>query len=48
MSERELTGVFMDAMASRGVTTPATQDVVRITSAGVRRRGRGDRQRAGG
>jgi Xaa-Pro aminopeptidase len=32
-SERELTGVFMDAMASRGVTTPATQDVVRITSA---------------
>jgi Xaa-Pro aminopeptidase len=33
-SERELTGVFMDAMASRGVTTPATQDVVRITTAG--------------
>ena len=33
VSERELTGVFMDAMASRGVTTPATQDVVRITSA---------------
>ena len=31
--ERDLTGVFMDAMASRGVTTPATQDVVRITSA---------------
>ena len=31
--ERELTGVFMDAMASRGVTTPATQDVVHITSA---------------
>jgi Xaa-Pro aminopeptidase len=30
--ERELTGVFMDAMASRGVTTPATQDVVRITT----------------
>jgi len=29
--ERELTGVFMDAIASRGVTTPATQDVVRIT-----------------
>ncbi len=34
VSERELTGVFMDAMASRGVTTPATQDVVRVTSAG--------------
>ena len=33
LSERELTGVFMDAMASRGVTTPATQDVVRVTSA---------------
>jgi Xaa-Pro dipeptidase len=32
LSERELTGVFMDAMASRGVTTPATQDVVRVTS----------------
>jgi Xaa-Pro aminopeptidase len=31
--ERELTAVFMDAMATRGVTTPATQDVVRITSA---------------
>src|SRR4051812_10897838 len=26
VSERELTGVFMDAMASRGITTPATQD----------------------
>ena len=37
VSERELTGVFMDAMASRGVTTPATQDVVRITSAGAPR-----------
>ncbi len=33
VSERELTGVFMDAMASSGVTTPATQDVVRVTSA---------------
>jgi Xaa-Pro aminopeptidase len=33
VSERRLTGVFMDAMASRGVTTPATQDVVRATSA---------------
>ena len=31
-TERELTGVFMDAMATSGVTTPATQDVVRITS----------------
>ncbi len=35
VSERELTGVFMDAMASQGVTTPATQDVVRISGAGV-------------
>lgn len=34
VNERELTGAFMDAMASRGVTTPARQDVVRITSAG--------------
>ena len=32
VSERELTGVFMDAMASHGITTPLTQDVVRITS----------------
>lgn len=32
-TERELTGVYMDAMASCGITTPATQDVVRITSA---------------
>ena len=32
ISERQLTGVFMDAMASLGVTTPATQDVVRVTS----------------
>ncbi len=37
VSERELTGVFMDAMASQGVTTPATQDVVRITTAGRER-----------
>jgi Xaa-Pro dipeptidase len=37
VSERELTGVFMDAMASRAVTTPATQDVVRITSVGAAR-----------
>ena len=27
VTERELTGVFMDAMALAGVTTPATQDV---------------------
>jgi Xaa-Pro dipeptidase len=32
VSQRELTGVYMDAIASRGVTTPATQDVVRITT----------------
>ncbi len=37
VSERELTGVFMDAMASRGVTTPATQDVVHITTTGTAR-----------
>src|SRR3546814_12586976 len=36
VGERELTAVFMDAMASSGVTTPATQDVVRITSRGPR------------
>lgn len=30
-SERALTAVFMDAMASQGVTTPATQDIVRIS-----------------
>ncbi|MDG2029130.1 MAG: M24 family metallopeptidase [Acidimicrobiales bacterium] len=29
-TERSLTGAFMDAMASEGVTTPATQDVVRV------------------
>jgi Xaa-Pro aminopeptidase len=46
VSERELTGVFMDAMASRGVTTPATQDVVRITSTGADR-GAGGGVRAG-
>jgi Xaa-Pro aminopeptidase len=37
VGERALTAVFMDAMASLGVTTPATQDVVRITSTGSRR-----------
>ncbi len=34
VTERHLTGVFMDAMASLGVTTPATQDVVHVVSAG--------------
>lgn len=42
VSERELTGVFMDAMATRGVTTPATQDVVRITTARAARGAGGD------
>ncbi len=32
VTERQLTGVFMEAMASAGVTTPATQDVAWITS----------------
>jgi Xaa-Pro dipeptidase len=32
ITERQLTGVFMEAMASSGVTTPATQDVAWITS----------------
>ncbi len=32
VTERELTGVFMEAMASSGVTTPANQDVAWITS----------------
>ena len=32
VSERQLAGVFMDAMASAGVTTPLTQDVARIVS----------------
>jgi Xaa-Pro dipeptidase len=32
ITERELTGIFMEAMASAGVTTPATQDVAWITS----------------
>ncbi len=43
VTERELTGVFMDAMASRGVTTPATQDVVRVTTAGAARTAGGRR-----
>jgi Xaa-Pro aminopeptidase len=32
VSERDLTAAFMQAMASRGVTTPARQDVARFTS----------------
>ncbi len=32
VTERQLTGVFMGAMAEAGVTTPASQDVVWITS----------------
>ncbi len=32
VTERHLTGVFMESMASAGVTTPATQDVAWITS----------------
>lgn len=30
VTERHLTGVFMEAMAAAGVTTPSTQDVARI------------------
>jgi Xaa-Pro aminopeptidase len=32
VTERQLTGVFMEAMATSGVTTPATQDVAWVTS----------------
>jgi Xaa-Pro aminopeptidase len=32
ITERQLTGIFMQAMASAGVTTPSTQDVAWITS----------------
>jgi Xaa-Pro aminopeptidase len=32
VTERQLTAVFMEAMASAGVTTPASQDVAWITS----------------
>jgi Xaa-Pro dipeptidase len=32
VTERQLTAVFMEAMAAQGVTTPATQDVAWITS----------------
>ncbi len=35
MGERELSGAFMDAMATHGVTTPARQDVVRVTTPGA-------------
>ncbi len=42
VSERELAGAFMDAMASLGITTPATQDVARITTAGPARAPRGE------
>ncbi len=34
ITERQLTGVFMEAMASAGVTTPSTQDVAWSTSRG--------------
>jgi Xaa-Pro aminopeptidase len=32
VTERQLTGVFMEAMAAEGVTTPSTQDVAWITT----------------
>jgi Xaa-Pro aminopeptidase len=32
VTERQLTGVFMEAMASEGITTPASQDVAWTTS----------------
>lgn len=34
---RELTAIFMEAMAARGVTTPSRQDVVTVTSGDARR-----------
>ena len=34
ITERQLTGVFMEAMAAAGVTTPSTQDVAWTTSRG--------------
>jgi Xaa-Pro dipeptidase len=43
-SRRDLAGLFMEAIAVRGVTTPATQDVVRITTP---RPAAGDRIEAG-
>ena len=45
ITERELTGVFMDSMASQGITTPATQDIARITSRA--RSGRDERVQTG-
>jgi Xaa-Pro dipeptidase len=42
-TERELTASFMDAMASLGITTPATQDVVRVTSPATTSEPRGGR-----
>ncbi len=33
VSRRDLAGLFMEAIALRGITTPATQEVVRITTA---------------
>jgi Xaa-Pro dipeptidase len=38
-TERAITAVFMDAMASQGITTPSTQDVVRVTTSGADRAG---------
>jgi len=38
-TERHLTGVFMEAMARQGVTTPATQRAVRVAGPGDRSRG---------
>ena len=45
VTERQLTGVFMEAMAAAGVTTPATQDVAWVTS---RARGSRDQPVAAG
>jgi Xaa-Pro dipeptidase len=45
ITQRQLTGVFMEAMAYRGVTTPSTQDVAWITST-HRPRQRADRDTA--
>jgi Xaa-Pro aminopeptidase len=39
VSERDVTAAFMDAMASRGVTTPSRQDVARIDGDVVMLRG---------
>jgi Xaa-Pro dipeptidase len=37
VSRRELTAVFMESIALQGVTTPATQDIVRIAGPGADR-----------